>query len=113
MAPAYQRYLHWQRQTHPQMSQPIFAPFAALLRTQLIRQELVERWERQIAAQGGPTAAELGEKPELVCRQFVPQIQACLDWHSSTWLALEAEFHDWVLVGLLIFSRYLRKRVQR
>ncbi len=70
-----------------------FRAIRGLLRTQLIRQELVERWERQITAYGGPTVAELGEKPELVCRAFVPQIQACLDWHSSTWLPLEAEFH--------------------
>ncbi|MGA2000411.1 MAG: AAA domain-containing protein [Terriglobales bacterium] len=79
----------------PILNEPTdFRAVRALLRTQLIRQKLVERWERQIAAQGGPTAAELGEKPELVCRQFVPQIQACVDWHSATWLALEAEFQQ-------------------
>jgi very-short-patch-repair endonuclease len=76
-----------------------FRAVRALLRTQLKRQELVEWWGRQIAAQGGPSASELGEKPELVCRPFVPAIQACLDWHSSTWLALEAAFQqlgfDW------------------
>ena len=68
-----------------------FRAVRALLRTQLIRQELVEWWERQIATQGGPAAAELGEKPELVCRQFVSQIQACLEWHRSTWLSLEEQ----------------------
>jgi hypothetical protein len=57
-----------------------------------MRQELVERWERQIAAQGGPGRSELGGKPEEVCRQFVPLIQTCLTWHSSVWLPLEAEF---------------------
>jgi very-short-patch-repair endonuclease len=78
----------------PALDEPThFRAIRGLLRTQLIRQKLVERWERQMTAHGGPTVAELGEKPELVCRQFISQIQACLDWHSSTWLALEAEFH--------------------
>jgi len=27
-----------------------------------------------------------------VCRQYVPLIQACLKWHGSKWLLLEAEF---------------------
>ena len=77
----------------PNLNEPAhFRAVRALLRTRLIRQQLVERWQRLITAQGGPNAAELGEKPESVCRQFIPQIQACLDWHSSSWLALEAEF---------------------
>jgi len=76
-----------------------FNAVRALLRTQLSRQELVERWERQISAHGGPTGAELGERPEQVCRQWVPLIQTCLDWYGSTWLALELDFQrlgfDW------------------
>jgi very-short-patch-repair endonuclease len=69
-----------------------FLAVRALLRTQLLREDLVRRWERQISSQGGPTANELGEKPEAVCRQFIPQIQTCLDWHCSTWLVLENQF---------------------
>jgi hypothetical protein len=69
-----------------------FRAVRALLRTQIVRQELVERWERQIAAQGGPASSELGDKPEQVCRQFIPLIQTGIDWHGSTWLTLEAEF---------------------
>ena len=43
----------------------------------------------------GAGATRLGTErqgPEQVCRPFVSQIQTCLDWHGSTWLALVANF---------------------
>ena len=45
-----------------------------------------------MARQGALACSELGEKPEQVCKQFVPQIQDCLDWHVSTWHPLEVQF---------------------
>jgi very-short-patch-repair endonuclease len=69
-----------------------FRAVRASLRMPIVRQELVERWERLMTAQGGPPASELSDKPEQVCRPFVSQIQTCLDWHGSTWLALETKF---------------------
>ncbi|ATC63943.1 hypothetical protein CMV30_08245 [Nibricoccus aquaticus] len=65
----------------------------ALLRQHQLRAELVERWARYMSARGGIPSTELGERPEQVCRQFVPQIRASLDWHANVWLPLEAEFH--------------------
>jgi very-short-patch-repair endonuclease/DNA polymerase III delta prime subunit len=77
----------------PTLTEPThFRAVRALLRIQIVRQELVGRWERQIAMQGGPGASELSDKPEHVCRQFVSRIHFCLDWHGSTWVALENEF---------------------
>jgi very-short-patch-repair endonuclease len=64
----------------------------ALLRMRQLRFELVERWERQMACQGGLACSELSERPEQVCKQFVPQIQVCLEWHACTWQSLEGEF---------------------
>ena len=64
----------------------------ALLRMRQIRSELIERWERQMACQGGLACSELGERPEQACKQFVPQIKDCLKWHPSTWQSLEGEF---------------------
>lgn len=64
----------------------------ALLRMRQLRSELVERWERQMACQGGLASSELGERPEQVCKQFVPKIQVCLEWYASTWQPLEGEF---------------------
>lgn len=64
----------------------------ALLRMRQLRDDLLGRWERQMASRGGLACADLGERPEQVCKQFVPQIQLCLQWHSSTWQPLENEF---------------------
>jgi very-short-patch-repair endonuclease len=64
----------------------------ALLRMRQLRSELIERWERQMADQGGLECSELGERPEQVCKQFVPQIRYCLEWHTATWHPLENQF---------------------
>ena len=64
----------------------------ALLRMRQLRSELVERWERQMACQGGLASSELSERPEQVCKQFVPKIKVCLIWYASTWQPLEGEF---------------------
>jgi very-short-patch-repair endonuclease len=65
----------------------------AVLRQRQLRAELVERWERYMSGRGGLPAADLSERPEQVCRQFVPQIRASLNWHACVWLLLEAEFN--------------------
>ena len=78
----------------PMLNEPThFRAVRALLQIQIVRQELVDRWQRQIAAKGGPASSELSESPEQVCRQFISLIQTCIEWHGSTWLTLEAEFH--------------------
>src|SRR5690348_2681737 len=77
----------------PILADPIhFRAVRASLRIQIMRQELVERWERQMTAGNGFCRSELGDEPEEVCRQFAPSIQACLDWHNSCWLPLETGF---------------------
>jgi very-short-patch-repair endonuclease len=64
----------------------------ALLRMRQLRSDLIQRWERQMACQGGPACSELGERPEQVCKQFVAIIQTCLEWYVSTWQPLESKF---------------------
>ncbi|HUA37607.1 MAG TPA: AAA domain-containing protein [Candidatus Sulfopaludibacter sp.] len=77
----------------PALNQPVpFRAVRALLRMQIVREELVERWARQISAGGGPPAEQLTDQPEKVAHGFVPTIQNCLDWHKTTWLALEEDF---------------------
>jgi hypothetical protein len=66
----------------------------ALLRMRQLRSELVGRWERQMERQGGLPCSELGERPEQVCKQFVPQINSCLEWHTTTWQPLENKFQQ-------------------
>lgn len=63
----------------------------AFLKAISLRQELCARWERQMVQGGAPTTAELGEKPEQVCRQYVSSIRDSLDWHDQVWVPLESE----------------------
>ena len=77
----------------PALNQPAqFRAVRALLRLKVLREELTERWARQMSANGGPPVEELTDQPEKVTHAFVPTIQNCLDWHKSTWLALEDDF---------------------
>ena len=64
----------------------------ALIRIRQLRAELVLRWSRQMACNGGPPATDLSDQPENVCKQYVPLIHACLDWHTTMWQPLEAGF---------------------
>jgi very-short-patch-repair endonuclease len=64
----------------------------AEIRIRVLREDLLQRWGRLMACQGGPACSDLTEKPEQVCKQFVTQIQSCLEWHASTWQPLESEF---------------------
>lgn len=59
-------------------------------RLEVARRDLAGRWERLIAASGGPSVADLGQ-PEATCVQFCPLIKNHLDWHGETWIPLEAE----------------------
>ena len=43
---------------------------------------------------GAPASSVLGDKPEQTCRQFVPQIRSCLEWHTVTWLPMESDFEQ-------------------
>ena len=77
----------------PALDQPAeFRAVRALLRMQIVREELAERWARQMSSHGAPPADALTDQPEKVAHGFVPTIQNCLDWHKSTWLALEDDF---------------------
>jgi hypothetical protein len=69
-----------------------FLAAEALVRIQILRRTLRQRWERMITALKGPGTDELTEEPENVCRGFATQIQTCLDWHQSTWSPLESRF---------------------
>ena len=69
-----------------------FRAVRALLQMQLLRQQLIERWERLMSCQGAPASSELSDRPEQVCMQFVTQISNCLEWHAKTWQPLEVEF---------------------
>lgn len=70
-----------------------FFAIRALLQVISLRQELRDRWGRQMIQGGAPTVEELGEKPEQVCRQFISGIKDSLDWHDKVWVPLESELN--------------------
>lgn len=60
-----------------------FRALKVLVRLKMRRLELTTRWDRQVAALGGPSAMEFGEQPEKTCAQFSSQISHCLNWYSE------------------------------
>ncbi|HLC16188.1 MAG TPA: AAA domain-containing protein, partial [Thermodesulfovibrionia bacterium] len=55
------------------------------------RNELLSRWDRMFVPLGGPKSSELGNRPEISCRQFTQTIVNCLDWHNKNWKPVEEE----------------------
>jgi very-short-patch-repair endonuclease len=66
-----------------------FEALRLLVRLQAARADLVDRWQRQMAALDGPDAAALGTEPEKAFHQYVPLLRHCLDWFPTTWAPLE------------------------
>lgn len=60
-----------------------FAALQAAIRLTLKRRELVERWERQMTSLGAAGREQLGEEPERICSQFLPQLEDALRWHAQ------------------------------
>jgi len=59
-----------------------FQALHAAIGITLRRRELVARWERQMTPLGAAGAEQLGEEPERICSQFLPQLEDALNWHS-------------------------------
>jgi very-short-patch-repair endonuclease len=54
------------------------------------RRELVQRWQRQMAPLGAPSALDFGRTPEIICRQFTSQIPELLDWTEVVWRPVQS-----------------------
>lgn len=71
-----------------------FVALQSLVGLQKARKELVARWQRQIVPLGAHDVMALGQKPELICYQYVPQLRECLEWYPSRWLPLEQQLQQ-------------------
>jgi len=60
-----------------------FEALRASIRLALMRRELLARWERQMTALGAAGADQLGEEPERICAQFLPQLEDALNWYPQ------------------------------
>jgi hypothetical protein len=52
------------------------------------RQNLLDRWERQVVPIGGPSVASIGNNPELVCSSLADSIVRALNWYQVVLLPL-------------------------
>src|SRR5258707_2236424 len=68
-----------------------FEALRDLLRLQAARENLVWRWQRQMAVLGGPDATTLGSAPENALHQYIDPMRRCLDWFLQSWAPLENE----------------------
>ncbi|MGE5607461.1 MAG: AAA domain-containing protein, partial [Bacteroidota bacterium] len=59
-----------------------FTALANLIKLKILRQEMVDRWELQLASQGAPSAVALGVEPEKAAERFGKILAHCLDWYS-------------------------------
>ena len=72
-----------------------FRALAALIDLTLCRNDLIVRWDRQMAALGAPGSDRLSpDQPEASCDQFTPQIRACLEWYANEWGPIEVELRE-------------------
>ena len=78
----------------------------SLLEVRLFREELVRRWERQMASLGALSLASTSERPEEVAFQFVDKLAFGLSWHQETWVSCQKESHH---IGLN--WEYLKNKV--
>jgi very-short-patch-repair endonuclease len=60
-----------------------FEALRATIRLGLMRRELMARWERQMTALGAASADQLGDEPERICAQFLPQLEDALNWYPQ------------------------------
>jgi very-short-patch-repair endonuclease len=54
------------------------------------RAALRRRWEAQVEPIGGPSAASLGEEPEITALRYSPLIAGALEWQRKIWEPVEA-----------------------
>lgn len=55
------------------------------LEIKALREELGNRWDRQMVPMGGPESTKLGRRPEKTARQYVDKIKLAITWFDEIW----------------------------
>ncbi|HKX29906.1 MAG TPA: AAA domain-containing protein, partial [Blastocatellia bacterium] len=66
-----------------------FEALLAATHLRRLRTNLVNRWDRQLAPLGVPSARDFGSEPEDTCAQYIEQIRSLLSWQEMTWEPVE------------------------
>ena len=75
-----------------------FKALQAQLQLISAREDLTDRWQRQMTVLGGIDVKALGTEPERLCTPLIPQIRQCLNWYTTTWEPLESELTQFGLL---------------
>jgi very-short-patch-repair endonuclease len=71
-----------------------FRALRQLLRLKGLREDLLARWNRQVATLGTPHSSEMGEEVEKTMIQYCDSMEDCLGWQERTWLPLQQRLED-------------------
>jgi very-short-patch-repair endonuclease len=64
------------------------------LETKMFRDALMQRWDRQMAGLGAPSARELGRRPERKIKKYADEIRRAVAWYEETWAACERRISE-------------------
>ncbi|TDJ05057.1 MAG: hypothetical protein E2O71_12135 [Deltaproteobacteria bacterium] len=64
------------------------------LEIRVLRDRLEQRWDRQMAPLGAPTARDLGRRPERKVKPYAEEIARQLAWHAEVWSPCEARIQE-------------------
>ncbi len=63
-------------------------------RLNALRSQLKARWQRQMAALGGPPLEDHESEPEVICHQVVEMLRRCLSWAEQEWRPFEQQMKE-------------------
>ncbi len=66
-----------------------FKALHAATSLELLRTNLISRWDRHLAPLGVPSANDFRPSPEEACSQYISQIRSLLRWQEEVWQPVE------------------------
>ena len=95
MKPEWKELIEFSRvETGPPRTLTHFRAILQHLETQMLRETLAQRWDRQMASFGAPEARDLGRRPERKMKSYAPEITRAVDWHASVWTPCEQRIRE-------------------
>jgi very-short-patch-repair endonuclease len=71
-----------------------FRAILAHLEIRLLRDNLSQRWDRQMASLGAPAASTLGRRPERKFKPYAAEIKRALGWYAEVWAPCEQRIQE-------------------
>jgi very-short-patch-repair endonuclease len=71
-----------------------FRAIENLVTIDLLRADLIRRWDRQMASRGAAKIEELGGRPEARAARYVAEIRRGLDWYGEVWAPCAARMEE-------------------